>query len=511
MNHFTALRLISVLVGAVLTAMSFWLSYKHERDQTYQKFTSEVDNIGGALELELSRKIEVLSSFRGFYETFGYLSKDGFYAFSRNMEELHPGIVAIKWAPHVTRAERAQFERNARAQGMENFAIRELAPDSRENYITSRVQEEYYPITYSMPEIDSLPLGYDLYSDNYFRAVLDVGKWNDQAFASDPIETKLDDQKTYAYVIGLPIYKPGWKTEDEKTENIAAYVFGIFSAEQLFADVMNNAEKWDKTNEIALENVSWTDQTMTHVAGLPGVNLDPAVSPYSRQLAPVADMKWYVVAKPSKTYFAKHRSYYPYVLSLGLFIFTILIEAYLRMLARMDKELQELALVDGLTGIANRRRFFDQIKKEWLRAQRFGRPMSVFIIDVDNFKKFNDTFGHLEGDRCLREVAQELQQHVNRPGDVLARYGGEEFAVLLPETAIEDAVQVAEKCRAGIAALQIKNPKNENWGVVTASIGVACLVPNKDNDYSEVLENADQVMYDSKTSGRNKVSVSHKS
>lgn len=509
MNHFTALRLISVLVGATLTALSFWLSYQHEREQTFQKFTSEVDNVGSALELELSRKIEVLSSFRGFYETFGYLSRDGFYAFSHNMEELHPGIIAIKWAPLVSKSERSQFEMEARKQGLKNFTILELNPKAdTESYIAARIQEEYYPIAYSSPETGILPLGYDLYSDNYLRAVLDIAKWNNQAFTSDPIQTDWMGQSVYVYVVGLPIYKTGWKMEDEKNEAPAAYVFGLFNAQELFTDVMNNTAKWDSSNYIALENMSWTDRTAMHIAEMPGKDIDQSEDvKYSKQLAPVADMRWYLDAKPSRMYFAKHRSYYPYVLSLGLFIFTILIEAYLRMLARMDKELQELALVDGLTGIANRRRFFDQIKREWSRAQRFSRPMSAFIIDVDNFKKFNDSFGHLEGDRCLREVAQELQQHINRPGDVLARYGGEEFVVLLPETTIEDALQVAEKCRAGIEALQIKNPKNENWGVVTASIGVACMIPDKENNYSTVLDAADQGMYESKAAGRNRVSI----
>jgi hypothetical protein len=176
-------------------------------------------------------------------------------------------------------------------------------------------------------------------------------------------------QSAYAYVIALPVYNTGWKSEEDKPDYLAAYVMGLFNSQQLFQDVMEHTSNWDESNFIALENVSWTDQVQVRVAqlGSDEANIDKDEKIYyQKQLEPVADMKWYLVARPTKAYFAKHRSYYPYILSLGLFIFTILIEAYLRVLARMDKDLQELALVDGLTGVANRRRFFEQIKKNML-------------------------------------------------------------------------------------------------------------------------------------------------
>jgi two-component system cell cycle response regulator len=184
-----------------------------------------------------------------------------------------------------------------------------------------------------------------------------------------------------------------------------------------------------------------------------------------------------------------------------------MIEAYLRVLRRVDNELQDAALVDGLTRISNRRRFFEQLHKEWPRAQRFFRPLTIIVSDVDNFKKYNDIYGHVRGDRCLHDVAQALHKSVHRPGDLVARYGGEEFAMILPETTLEAAREVADKCRQAVQDLGIEHAGNAGYGVVTISIGVACMVPEEDLHYGDLIEMADQALYESKEKGRNCVSL----
>lgn len=507
MNHFTVLRIISVVVGAALTVLSFYLSYQAERDKIYRDFVREVDTIGSSLELEVVRNIETLLSFRGFYNTFQHTDYKGFKAFSKNAEEYHPAIYSIKWVPRVLDVDREKFEKALGEEGFPDYQILEL-DTSGENFQTVEMRDDYFPIKYAYPETGELPTGYDLASDLRIREAMVVSRWNDEAIASHPIQIDRDGESSYVFVITLPVFTTDPEEIAYQQTELEAFIVGMFDIGMIFDDVLARSWDWDPVNGLLLENLSGHVFTLTNVAELPGESLDPDERVhYVKQLEPVADLQWSLIAKPSKLYFAKHSSYIPYALSLGLLIFTVLIEAYLRVLAKMDKELQDAARIDGLTGVSNRRRFFEQLRKEWPRAMRFGRPISAFLIDVDNFKKYNDTYGHIEGDRCLREVAQKLQEQVHRPGDQLARYGGEEFAVLLPETSLEDAASVAERCRAAVEELNILHENNADWGKVTISLGVASTVPDKDSEFSALLELADKVMYRSKETGRNKVSV----
>src|SRR5476651_2303322 len=141
-------------------------------------------------------------------------------------------------------------------------------------------------------------------------------------------------------------------------------------------------------------------------------------------------------------------------------------------LADANIELQKLAALDGLTGIANRRRFDETLHFEWQRGQRDKAPLSLLFCDIDHFKSYNDQFGHLAGDLCLKKVAAVLTEHLKRPADLAARYGGEEFALILPETELAGAMQIAEACRRQLEGMQIENPA-ASAGIVTMSIGVA--------------------------------------
>lgn len=167
-----------------------------------------------------------------------------------------------------------------------------------------------------------------------------------------------------------------------------------------------------------------------------------------------------------------------------------------------NRQLQRLATTDELTGINNRRELNRRLDLETKRAKRERSPLSVMLIDVDHFKAFNDLYGHVEGDRCLREIASTIAASIRRPADICARYGGEEFAVVLPNTGEDGGLAIAEVIRQAVASLDMIHSGNET-GCVTISIGVATvrgeLAP------SDMLNKADEALYAAKAGGRNRV------
>ncbi|MGM0540273.1 MAG: diguanylate cyclase [Thermodesulfobacteriota bacterium] len=163
------------------------------------------------------------------------------------------------------------------------------------------------------------------------------------------------------------------------------------------------------------------------------------------------------------------------------------------------------ATFDELTGVPNRRSFSERILVELNRSRRDREPLSLIVCDIDNFKYYNDHYGHEQGDKCLKEVAQQIQKTLKRPSDFCARYGGEEFVVLLPGTSLQDAVHVAEEIRKDIEKLDIPNVASPSGNFVTASLGVATFKGDDSSTRDTLLSQADAAMYQAKEQGRNRV------
>jgi diguanylate cyclase (GGDEF)-like protein len=174
-----------------------------------------------------------------------------------------------------------------------------------------------------------------------------------------------------------------------------------------------------------------------------------------------------------------------------------------QLVLRQQKELlRSIALIDGLTGIANRRKFDEELQADWMQCTRAQQFLSLLIIDVDLFKLYNDRYGHQLGDSCLQLIAQTLKHSLNRPYDLAARYGGEEFACILPHTEINGATHIAEKILSNIRNLKIEHLDSKIDQIVTASIGIATTTPQIEGQPALLLEAADQQLYLSKQKGR---------
>jgi diguanylate cyclase (GGDEF)-like protein/PAS domain S-box-containing protein len=167
--------------------------------------------------------------------------------------------------------------------------------------------------------------------------------------------------------------------------------------------------------------------------------------------------------------------------------------------------LEQLATRDGLTGLANRRCFDDTLRAEWARAMRQHQPLSLLMVDVDNFKAYNDANGHLGGDECLKRIAAAVASEM-RANDLVARYGGEEFAVILPNQALKGAAIVAERIRARVEQLRVQHGREDNRHV-TVSIGAATAIAASDAEPSRLVATADAALYRAKHMGRNRISL----
>ena len=172
-------------------------------------------------------------------------------------------------------------------------------------------------------------------------------------------------------------------------------------------------------------------------------------------------------------------------------------------LSETNGQLKQQNNTDELTKVSNRRYFDEVLEKEWLRAKRTKAPLSILMIDIDYFKQYNDTFGHIEGDECLKRIAETLSNNLNRPGDFVARYGGEEFCIIMPETNLNGAVASAEKIHSTIIELKIKNPGSEVSRYLSISIGVAATIPKDGNSYMDLIYTSDKALYKAKKDGRN--------
>jgi len=174
-------------------------------------------------------------------------------------------------------------------------------------------------------------------------------------------------------------------------------------------------------------------------------------------------------------------------------------------LIELQKQLEELSFKDGLTGVFNRRMFDSVMEVEWANAKRNRQPLSLIMLDIDYFKQYNDYYGHIQGDECLKRVANVLACVATRSRDFFARYGGEEFILVLPETDEAAAFKIAERCRNMIFKAQIPHEKSLVSQLLTISIGISTITPTRNDEAIKFIATVDKQLYVAKEKGRNSI------
>lgn len=196
------------------------------------------------------------------------------------------------------------------------------------------------------------------------------------------------------------------------------------------------------------------------------------------------------------------------VIGYYLFVFDITDRHRLEQsLKAANTELKHLATLDGLTHIANRRQFDHYLKQAWQSSSRSQQPLSLIMLDIDYFKRYNDYYGHQLGDECLIKIAQTVAATIHRETDLVARYGGEEFAIILPNTNLSGAIVVAEQVQGAVRSLDISHAYSDVSDIISISLGISCLVATRDRLPKHIIASADRALYAAKQQGRDRYAI----
>lgn len=473
-----------MLAGLSVTAVMVDRVYDKETRAIAAEFQQDVDDKTAALEREVLLNIEVLYALKGLFESSDDVTRAEFDKIATPYLQRHQDIDSLQWAVRDSTDSLTQL-----------------------------------PVTYvaSLTNYDET-LGFDLLSRDAYRSAIEQTIDVDNVVASPSGIGK-------SSALDINVFISAYRGEPNNAIERRAQTFGVAVLSLKVDAMFNRAVQRTATKGIHFTLKDHTDPLVEtlltlHLGNEHGGHGAESFE-YQRQLSTFAGRRWTIIARPSSEYVDSHRSALPLVLGLcgGLFVLfgagyyvamrrrTDIIEQEVQQrtldLYKAKRQLELLSQTDGLTGLANRRHFEQRYEAVWSEAIKAKRCITLMMLDVDHFKSFNDTYGHLEGDKCLKRVAQVVEQSLNRKSDFIARYGGEEFVLLLPHT--RDNTIPAQRCIEAIEALQIPHTGSTTSEYVTASIGVAAMVPTTANHIEDLIVLADTALYQAKENGRNAV------
>jgi diguanylate cyclase (GGDEF)-like protein len=506
--------LAAVATGLVLSFVAAGAIGERENRITKIEFEGVAKNQAVVLQNGINEYLSRLGALRTLFESANdEITRSEFEVFSGRLFEGHAGILRVGWVPRVRRKERLEYESSAVLDGIFGYRFQSISPDGART--PAPESNEYFPIFYSTEPKTSVVYGIDLASQPSRRATLERARDND-VIAVLPNVPLLSNFDTRGILVAVPVYVKGTSRASvaDRRRNIAGFILGMFDLERLLESVLSTTPTSSGVNLDIYSPDADVDQPSIYQSlfRLSSTSLKEhliegtTVEPKWPSTLRIGDATWKTLSTPmAGGRLATNYDRALIVLTAGLIVTAIII-AYMFSVSRHSRGLElanrrvfDLAQTDVLTGLANRRAFFDGLGEALAEACRGGKAFTIFYFDLDHFKDVNDTLGHAAGDELLRQVADRLRATVG-PTDLVARFGGDEFAVLEQESLdSERADALADRiCTA------LGTPYEIDGAVahVTASIGIARYTPDIASADALMIQ-ADLALYRAKDDGRN--------
>lgn len=478
--------------GIVIAVAAAWLARDYATRMAEDGFRREVAARSAALDSAVARHTQAVRSLAAFVATRDRMSANDFRAFVTGMGGTDPGVQAMQWMPRLDGARRAGFEQAAQADSP-GFHITEQL--GQWELGAAAVRDAYVPVRYIEPVTgNEAAIGFDLLSDPLYADALARADRENGVVATERLVLLQEEGVNYGVMLVTAVR--------DADGNIRGYVAGVFRVSDLLQSAIAtlpavgfHISVTDATGPGSERSLHVYSDRLTAVSDLQAVPVDAqlpvsASSLFASYDLKVSDRTWRVYFEPGPGYYAPLPAVPEWVAALLVLLVTGLITLLLLLMQKRSQLLARSSLSDGLTGLANRAFCDRMLLAEWDRAIRHGKPVSIALIDIDQFSDFNARLGPLAGDDCLRRVATALSMVPGRSSDLVGRYAGDRFLVILPETAQEGVTQLADRAIDAIRNLQIEHPGHEARAIVTASAVAATAQPQRGDALSAFISKA---------------------
>lgn len=513
------LSYITLVIGLIVSALVAWNIDALRQDAIRVQLKGEMKELSYQVSRELLINFEALYVMQGLFAGSSSVSSEEFSRVAGSTLSRHPELHYLQWAPLVNQRDRERFVQSQRVSDS-RFAIQEISDKNR--WVPAAVRGRYFPVAYQADKgMSQVRTGFDLASSAPLLAAINKASESSELTATEPMTLKTEGAEGKHIMAVLPVFE---SLSNGQAGELRGVVAGQFTLNRLVQEALMGGRSAG-LHIALLDTATLQDKGSDQALLFVRQPVTPPVMDMQQRymINDVGGRNWQLVVAPSEGFMNERKSELAYVVMMVGLMITGLVAAYLRMLSKRsfeiesvaeernralqaaNKQLAHLSQTDGLTQISNRRFFDESFIQEWKRTKREQQPISLVLFDLDFFKQYNDQYGHLQGDECLRNIAELVSSVINRPGDLFARFGGEEFILLLPNTPESGALTIANQCRELVESLAIPHHKSSVSEVVTISVGVCSLVPEAHITENDMLDLTDQALYCAKDRGRNQV------